>query len=95
MYLLKMIERNLRRNSRRSVLTALTVALATFKSELSPLAESFRTALASVWFTGHNEQQQPRILVLTSPNPAEGKTTVVSNLGISIAHTNRRVLLVA
>src|SRR5260370_35334014 len=30
MYLLKMIERNLRRNARRSVLTALTVALATF-----------------------------------------------------------------
>ncbi len=70
------------------------IALATFKSELSPLAESFRTALASVWFTGHNDHQQPRILVLTSPNPAEGKTTVVSNLGISIAHTRRRVLLI-
>ena len=57
------------------------------------MAESFRTALASVWFTGQNEKR-PRVFVLTSPNPAEGKTTVVSNLGISIANTNRRVLLV-
>ncbi|MGI8744320.1 MAG: GumC family protein [Bryobacteraceae bacterium] len=69
------------------------VELASWKSELSPMAESFRTTLASVWFTGQNEKR-PRIFVLTSPNPAEGKTTVVSNLGISMANTNRRVLLV-
>ncbi len=69
------------------------IELASWKSELSPLAESFRTALASVWFTGQNEKR-PRVFVLTSPNPSEGKTTVVSNLGISMANTNRRILLV-
>jgi capsular exopolysaccharide synthesis family protein len=69
------------------------IELASWKNELSPLAESFRTALASVWFTGQNEKR-PRVFVLTSPNPSEGKTTVVSNLGISMANTNRRILLV-
>ncbi len=69
------------------------IELASWKSELSPLAESFRTTLASVWFTGQNEKR-PRVFVLTSPNPAEGKTTVVTNLGISMANTNRRILLV-
>lgn len=69
------------------------VELASWKSELSPLAESFRTTLASVWFTGQNEKR-PRVFVLTSPNPAEGKSTVATNLAISMANTNRRILLV-
>jgi len=59
----------------------------------SPVAESFRSALASLWFTG-NAGKRPRLFVMASPGPREGKTTVLSNLGIALANTNRRVLLV-
>jgi capsular exopolysaccharide synthesis family protein len=34
------------------------------------------------------------MIMITSPGPAEGKTTVVQNLGIALAETGRRVLLV-
>jgi len=34
------------------------------------------------------------MILVTSPGPAEGKTTVVQNLGIALAETGRRVLLV-
>lgn len=62
-------------------------------NERSPMAESFRSALASLWFAGQNGKR-PRIFVLTSPNAREGKTTLTSNLGIALANTNRRVLLI-
>lgn len=60
--------------------------------ESSQIAESFRFALASLWL-GPNGKR-PRMIVLTSPGAREGKTTVASNLGIALANTNRRVLLV-
>jgi capsular exopolysaccharide synthesis family protein len=69
------------------------VELATWKRKPSLLAESFRATLTSILFCGHNGDR-PRILVLTSPSPAEGKTTVVSNLGIALAEIHRRVLLI-
>jgi succinoglycan biosynthesis transport protein ExoP len=61
--------------------------------DASPVAESFRSALASLWFAGKNGRR-PRLFVMASPGPREGKTTVLSNLGIALANTNRRVLLV-
>lgn len=62
-------------------------------NEGSPMAESFRSALASLWFGGQSGKR-PRMFVLTSPNAREGKTTLTSNLGIALANTNRRVLLI-
>ena len=56
----------------------------TRKSSL--LAESFRTALTSILFSGQNGD--PRVLVFTSASPKEGKTTVVCNLGITLAEIN-------
>jgi capsular exopolysaccharide synthesis family protein len=44
-------------------------------------------------FTGDNEQR-PKVLVLTSAGPAEGKSTIVSNLGIALADIGHRVLLI-
>jgi capsular exopolysaccharide synthesis family protein len=59
----------------------------------SVLAESFRAALTSILFSGQNGNR-PRVIVLTSPSPGEGKTTVVANLGEALAEVNKRVLLI-
>ncbi|MBI3665301.1 MAG: polysaccharide biosynthesis tyrosine autokinase [Acidobacteria bacterium] len=69
------------------------VELATWQQQPSALAESFRATLTSILLSGNNGAR-PRIIVFTSPNPMEGKTTVVCNLGIALAEINRRVLLI-
>jgi len=57
------------------------------------LSESFRAILASILSPGCN-CGHPRILVVTSAQPMEGKTTVVSNLGIGLAEIGNKVLLI-
>jgi uncharacterized protein involved in exopolysaccharide biosynthesis/Mrp family chromosome partitioning ATPase len=59
----------------------------------SMLAESFRATLTSVLFAQQAAGDERRPLVVTSANPAEGKTTVACNLAIAMAETGRRVLL--
>lgn len=58
----------------------------------SPIAESFRAALPSILF--RQDRTRPRVIVLTSAAPNEGKTTVVSNLALAIAEITGSVLLV-
>ena len=57
------------------------------------VTESFRSTLASILRNQASGRPQKMILV-SSPGPAEGQTTVVQNLGIVLAETGRRVLLV-
>jgi succinoglycan biosynthesis transport protein ExoP len=64
-----------------------------WNKKFSLVAEAFRTTLTSLLFSGHNGSQ-PRLIVLTSANPSEGKTTVTINLAIALAEINRRVLLI-
>ena len=59
----------------------------------SLVAESIRTTLTSILFSRQNGDR-PRVLVLTSASPKEGKTTVVSNLSIALAQINQTVLLI-
>jgi capsular exopolysaccharide synthesis family protein len=68
-------------------------ALATWQSGPAFIAESFRGTLASILRNQATGKTQ-KIIMITSPGPAEGKTTVVQNLGIALAETGRRVLLV-
>ncbi len=56
------------------------------------LADSFRSVLASILFAGAKQRQ--RVLVVTSANPGEGKTTTVTNLATTLANMNRKVLLI-
>jgi capsular exopolysaccharide synthesis family protein len=67
--------------------------LATWKRKPSLLAECARTTLTSILLPSQNEDG-PRILVLTSPCPGDGKTTVACNLSIAIAEIGRKVLLI-
>ena len=69
------------------------VELITHVRKKSLISESFRTTLTSILFSGHNGNR-PRVLVMTSASPKEGKTTVVCNLAIALAEINHRVLVI-
>jgi capsular exopolysaccharide synthesis family protein len=69
------------------------VELATWQRRPSLIAECFRATLTSILFAG-GADNRPRVLVVTSASPGEGKTTVASNLAIALAEINRRVLLI-
>ena len=73
------------------------LALVTWQQDGSLLSESFRTTLASILFgfpAVPAGEPSGRVLVVTSRQPCEGKTTVLTNLGIALAETERRVLLI-
>jgi capsular exopolysaccharide synthesis family protein len=57
------------------------------------LAESFRHVVASL-MRDQSANRPPQVVLVTSPNSAEGKTMVCANLGISLAETGRRVLII-
>jgi polysaccharide biosynthesis transport protein len=69
-----------------------SVELITWREKPSLLAESFRLTLASLTRRETNGAP-PAIVLVTSPGPGEGKTTVATNIAIARAETNRRVLL--
>jgi capsular exopolysaccharide synthesis family protein len=58
----------------------------------SLLADSFRLMVASI--TLMNRDSNDNAFLVTSPGPAEGKTTLISNLAVVMAETGRRVLLI-
>jgi len=70
-----------------------SVELATWNQKPSLLAESFRATLASLLFSQANGNKT-QVIAITSSSPSEGKTTIVSNLGIALAEIGRRVLVV-
>ncbi len=59
----------------------------------SVLADSFQATLTSILFSGENGAR-PGVLVISSANPGEGKTTVACNLAVALAGINLRVLLI-
>lgn len=59
---------------------------------MSSTAESCRTLRTNLMFMSGDEPL--RTLAVTSAGPREGKTTVASNLAISIAQSGKRVLLI-
>jgi capsular exopolysaccharide synthesis family protein len=58
----------------------------------SPNSESYRRLRARL--ESVLPESRIRRLVVTSPNPGEGKTTTVANLGFAFAQAERRVLIV-
>jgi capsular exopolysaccharide synthesis family protein len=69
------------------------VELATWNRKVSGLAESFRATLTSILASRANGAQ-PQVLLVTSPSPQEGKSTIITNLAIALAEINQRVLLI-
>lgn len=57
----------------------------------SPPAEAFRTLRTNLGFACGNEEY--RTIMVSSPGPLEGKSTVISNLAIVLAQADKKVLL--
>ncbi len=87
---------------------AATHAIAMIDSAKSPIAERYRaTCTAALFSLGESATERPLgietddatsthapVILITSPNPSEGKTTTSANLAAAFADTGRRVLAV-
>ena len=58
----------------------------------SPISEAFRSLRTSLHFLSPNREY--RTLLLTSAGPSEGKSTVLSNLAVTLAQSGKRVVIV-
>jgi succinoglycan biosynthesis transport protein ExoP len=66
--------------------------LITIKHPKAPISEAYRVLRTNLQFSSLD--QPLRTLVVTSPNPVEGKSTTVANLGVVMAQAGKRVVLV-
>jgi len=81
------------RRPRQSSDEDMAIERAAMYQQLSALSESFRATLASILSNARHGDHSP-VLVFTSAQSAEGKTTVVSNLGIGLAEIGSKVLMI-
>ena len=58
----------------------------------SPVSEAFRSLRTNIQFA--SVDRELRTLLITSPSPAEGKSTVVANLAAALAQSGRKVAVV-
>ena len=65
-------------------------SLAMYANPTSVESESFRTLRTALTLTHHDARQ----IVVSSTEPGDGKTTVLANLGVCLAQSDRRTLLI-
>ena len=68
------------------------VQLAGWNDRFSISAEAYRNAVLSILLSDTNKRS--RSYVISSPNAGEGKTTIVSNLGVALSKSKLRVVLI-
>lgn len=68
------------------------MTLITLTDPRSPLSEAYRTLRTNLSF--YSLDDPLRTLVITSPAPDEGKSTVASNLAVTLAQAGNRTILV-
>ncbi|MFZ5919772.1 MAG: polysaccharide biosynthesis tyrosine autokinase [Chloroflexota bacterium] len=57
----------------------------------SPVSEAFRSLRTNLEYAGVD--QPIKTIIVTSPSPAEGKTTIAANLAVIIAQSGKKVVL--
>ncbi len=66
--------------------------LVAFHHPKSPISEAYRVMRTNLQFASVDEPV--RSLLITSPNPGEGKSTTMANLGVVLAQSGKQVVLV-
>lgn len=69
------------------------VAITSWQGNESLVKESIRSVVTSLVMYGESFYRN-RIILMTSPHPQAGKTTAVSNLGLALAESGRKVLII-
>jgi polysaccharide biosynthesis transport protein len=69
-----------------------SLELVTWLRKSSVMSEAYRSAMTSILLSGNGHT--PQVLLVTSPSPQEGETSVTSNLAIALAEINQRVLII-
>jgi capsular exopolysaccharide synthesis family protein len=78
--------------ARRKTADGTSHRLVTHLDPKSPVAEAYRSLRTNLAFARAHDQL--KTIVLTSPGPADGKSTTVANLAITFAQQGQRTLLV-
>ncbi|QKE75898.1 CpsD/CapB family tyrosine-protein kinase [Arthrobacter citreus] len=68
----------------------LNLVAATYKN--SKISEEYRTLRTN--FLSSIDLKENKVLIITSPNQGEGKSTTISNFAISLAQLGKKVLLI-
>jgi capsular exopolysaccharide synthesis family protein len=69
-----------------------SLALVAHARPKSGAAEAYRALRTAILLSTHGAP--PRVILVTSPSPQEGKTTITANAAVVLAQSGRRVLLV-
>lgn len=72
--------------------SAIHPVICTFHKPKAQTSEAFRAVRTAIYFSTQGQRHQ--VIQVTSPTPGDGKTTLASNLAITIAQSGKRVLLV-
>jgi tyrosine-protein kinase Etk/Wzc len=80
------------RNTREMEWFSLESRLLTHYEPRSPIAESYRNIRTNIQY--FDLSREMKTILFTSPNPKEGKSTTVSNLAITLAQQDQKVLLI-
>ncbi len=72
--------------------TSYPVELITYGHPKSMLSEAYRSIRTSILLSF--SEKPPKKIAITSPNPAEGKTTTVINTAIALSQTGAQVLII-
>lgn len=66
--------------------------LITHQDPKSPVAEAFRTIRTNLQFSALDSEL--RTIAITSAGPGEGKSTILANLAVALAQSDKKVILV-
>ena len=66
--------------------------LITISDPGNPASEAYRTLRTSLLYALIDEP--PKVIIMTSPGPGEGKSTTCANLAVSLSQADKKVLLI-
>jgi capsular exopolysaccharide synthesis family protein len=72
--------------------SVLSNSLCTYHRSQSREAEAYRGVRTALYFSTRGEGH--KVIQITSPNMADGKTTLASNLAVSIAQSGKKIILI-